>query len=70
MVENAAFNGDVKKNPFNFQHFNINYMTLLKNGDSVPGPPLQLDFEKHCYLRTYMSMVQNMEQYKKLVKLY
>jgi hypothetical protein len=65
MVENIAFNGDVKKNPYNFQHFNINYMTLLKNGDSVPGPPLQLDFEKNCYLRAYMSMVQNMEQYQK-----
>jgi hypothetical protein len=65
MVDNSALNGDVKKNPYNFQHFNLTFMALLKNGDSVPAPPLQLNFEKNCYIRAYMSMVQNMEQYQK-----
>ena len=40
-VTNAAFNGDLKKNPFNFQHFNLNYLSLYMDGEQVPSKPLQ-----------------------------
>ena len=35
MVENDAFNGNIKKNPFNFQHFKMNKLGIYKDGSSV-----------------------------------
>ncbi|XP_057324647.1 uncharacterized protein F54H12.2-like [Microplitis mediator] len=43
-VNNKAFNGDKSLNPFNFQHFNINYLSLYVDGRQIPTKPLQPDF--------------------------
>lgn len=63
LVDNVAFNGHYKKNPFNFQHFKLNFISLLKNGEPIPAPPLQLDFTKQQYMRAYMGMINNLEYY-------
>ena len=39
MVGNDAFNGNLKKNPFNFKHNNLSEIALRVNGVSHPGPP-------------------------------
>ncbi|XP_031783005.1 uncharacterized protein F54H12.2-like [Nasonia vitripennis] len=36
-VKNKAFNGNRKLNPFNFQHFNINFISLYVDGVQVPS---------------------------------
>jgi hypothetical protein len=36
MVETASYNGNVNKNPYNFQHFGINYVQLFRNGVQNP----------------------------------
>lgn len=43
-VSNKAFNGDFTLNPFNFQHFNLNFMVLYVDGHQVPCKPFQPDF--------------------------
>lgn len=43
-VDNKAFNGNRKFNPFNFQHFNINYLSLYVDGVQIPSKPLQPRF--------------------------
>lgn len=43
-VDNRAFNGDRSLNPFNFKHFNINYLSLYIDGVQVPSKPLQPNF--------------------------
>ncbi|XP_032457268.1 uncharacterized protein F54H12.2-like isoform X1 [Nasonia vitripennis] len=43
-VGNKAFNGNRKFNPFNFQHFNINYISLYVDGVHIPSKPLQPRF--------------------------
>lgn len=43
-VDNKAFNGDRKKNPFNFQNFDINYLSLYIDGTQIPSKPLQPKF--------------------------
>ena len=43
-VTNTAFNGGSKLNPFNFQHFNMNYFSLYVDGEQVPSKPLQPKF--------------------------
>ena len=43
-VSSMAFNGAYSKNPFNFQHYNLNYIACYVNGESVPAMPLKLTF--------------------------
>ncbi|KAG8225715.1 hypothetical protein J437_LFUL008100 [Ladona fulva] len=43
-VSNAAFNGDNTKNPYNFQHFGLNFLCLYLDGYQIPSKPLQPDF--------------------------
>jgi hypothetical protein len=56
LVENKAFNGDKDKNPFNFNHFDINYLALNVAGKQVPAKPLQPDFNSDQYTRSYTSL--------------
>lgn len=43
-VDNKAFNGDRAMNPFNFQNYDINYLSLYADGLQIPSKPLQTDF--------------------------
>ena len=43
MVEDEAFTGSCKKNPYHFQSFDLRSLTLTANGMIVPGTPLKLD---------------------------
>ena len=61
MVENAAYNGSLKKNPFNFQHFGLNKMALYKEGCSVPGLPFEPDFSAGRFLRDYINTMNVMK---------
>lgn len=35
-VSQSAFNGDIKHNPFYFQHFNLSRISVLRNDESYP----------------------------------
>ena len=61
MVENEAYNGSYKKNPYNFQHFGLNKIALFKEGRSVPGLPFEPDFKTGRYLRDYMNTMNVMK---------
>jgi hypothetical protein len=41
MVNQAAFNGSTRHNPFWFQSFGLNSMSLFVNGEPVMGQPLE-----------------------------
>lgn len=56
LVENTAFNGSYKKNPFRFQHFDASQVGVYVNGESIPTKPLQLNFDQSQYLSGYMSL--------------
>lgn len=55
-VENKAFNGDRKLNPFNFQHFDLNYLSLHVDGVQVPSKPLQPNFDDSNYIDSYLTL--------------
>jgi hypothetical protein len=59
MVSNNAMNGDYTKNPFNFKHFNVNYVHLRKDRQNAPFPPFEPDFSKGKVLQEYMSLLQS-----------
>ena len=63
LVSNSAFNGSLKKNPFNFKHFDLNFVGLYVNGESIPFPPIHMDVENDQYIRAYTSMIQNLEHF-------
>ena len=52
-VKNAAYNGDRSLNPFNFGHFDINYISLSIDGVQVPSRQFQPDFTSGMYVDAY-----------------
>ncbi|XP_031788738.1 uncharacterized protein F54H12.2-like [Nasonia vitripennis] len=62
-VDNRAFNGNRKFNPFNFQHFNINYLSLYVDGVQIPSKPLQPRFtgSKPIFVECYHTLFSGTE---------
>lgn len=58
LVENAAVRGDLYKDPFNFEHANINYACCFVNGEAVPRTPYRPDFIMGLCKREYISLFQ------------
>jgi len=56
MVENDAFNGKFKKNPYNFKHFDVSHMSIMMNGQYAPSTPYTPDFANELYMREYLSL--------------
>ena len=57
LVTDADSNGTYYTNPFNLQHFNLNYIALQANSDFIPRIPYTPDFSKHDYLNSYMGVL-------------
>ncbi|XP_072766276.1 uncharacterized protein F54H12.2-like [Anoplolepis gracilipes] len=57
-VNNKAFNGDRKLNPFNFKNWGINFFSLYVDGMQIPSKPLQPIFsvEKPLYVEAYQTL--------------
>lgn len=58
-VESRSFDGDGRKNPFNFQHFDINNFNLRINGVPVVPTPFQPDFASGDCVREYRWFLDN-----------
>ena len=44
IVDNDAFNGAFRKNPFNFRNYKMTLCGLLKNNEPIPNRPYQTNF--------------------------
>lgn len=57
-VDNKAFNGDRKLNPFNFKNYGINFFSLYADGIQIPSRPLQPNFSKDAelYVEAYHTL--------------
>nr|XP_048682074.1 uncharacterized protein F54H12.2-like [Caretta caretta] len=64
-VDNDAFSGSYAKNPFNFKHYDINFVALYVDGEQIPTKPLQPDFEAGRCVREYMNLVQTAGKHMK-----
>jgi hypothetical protein len=51
LVNSNGEMGDLEKNPFNFQHFNLKYINVVVN-----GKPLEMDFEKGQFYMAYLTL--------------
>ena len=50
MMDNDSYNGNYKKNPFNFQHYNLTQIGISVNGEEVPFKPLKLNFDDKLFV--------------------
>lgn len=55
-VDNKAYNGDYKLNPFNFQHFNASEISVYIDGQQTAIKPLYMDYKNKSYINAYMSL--------------
>jgi hypothetical protein len=55
-VDNKAFNGDYKTNPYNFHHFDASEISIYLDGQQHAIKPLVMDFENKLYVNAYMNM--------------
>lgn len=64
-VKVRAFNGHYADDPFHFDHFNVNYVSLLCDGQPIPyRDSYQPDFENGLYAKEYMmSIIHNTQHY-------
>lgn len=57
MVRNDALNGNVSRNPFNFQHFNLNEIAVYVDGQQQHCiKPMHPDFVNGQYINSYLSL--------------
>ena len=56
MTDNDAFNGNYKKNPFNFQHYKLSQIGVYVNGEDAPQKPLKLDFDSKQFISAYNTL--------------
>ncbi len=47
LLDAKAFSGDYKKNPYNFENYEVTSVTLTANGEELPFKQLTLNYEKN-----------------------
>lgn len=55
-VSNQRLNGSIEHNPFNFEHFNLNYLALFIDSVQIPSKPYTPDFTSKIYARNYNTL--------------
>ncbi|GFW11724.1 uncharacterized protein F54H12.2 [Trichonephila clavipes] len=55
-ADNEAFHGAFSKSPYEFKHFNLNFIGVYVDGQPVPHNPLELDFSKDQFIRAYQTL--------------
>ncbi|KAJ8050168.1 hypothetical protein HOLleu_03264 [Holothuria leucospilota] len=58
-VTNTAANGSYTENPYNFEHFGLNFLALYMDGDQIPYKPLKPSFNAVTggnYIRAYQTL--------------
>lgn len=53
LLDHAAYNGDIKTSPFNFQHFGLNKIGLYRDGEITPGQIFTPNYDLDHFTRSY-----------------
>ena len=60
-VDNLAYIGDYKKNPFWFYHYKINCLTVTRDGEQWPPKAYTPNFQGSNFVREYMSLYEALD---------
>jgi hypothetical protein len=63
LVDNQAFLGNVSLNPFNFQHFDLNYLAFFVNGIQFPSIAYTPNFKSNFYMRELNNFIKVTNHY-------
>jgi len=58
MVADGTITGSYTLNPYHFQNFGANYISIRVNGEQIPRVALQPNFAAGDYIREYMSVLE------------
>ena len=61
LVSSSAFSGTLATNPYKFEHFNLDFISILCNGRSYPSVPITADFPKGQCRRAYASLLDTIQ---------
>ena len=56
MVDNEAFNGNFRHNPFNFKRFSLTETSLYLDGQQFGIKPIEIYFTNHLFVRAYLGL--------------
>ena len=56
MMDDDSYNGNYKKNPFNFQHYNLTQIGISVNGEKAPFKPLKRNFDEKRFATAYSTL--------------
>ena len=56
MMDNDSYHGNYKKNPFNFQHYNLTQIGISVIGEEVPFKSLKLNFDDKLFVTAYNTL--------------
>jgi len=62
-LEHDAFNGNLHKSPFNFQHFGLNKIGLYRDGELVPGQIFYPDYDNDQFIRSYIQTMTTLNYF-------
>src|SRR2546425_2356714 len=66
MVDNEAFNGSYRRNPFNFKHFHLSSIKIYVDGQANNNiKAIDCDFENHQSLAGYLSLFTGSGKYRR-----
>ncbi len=65
IVDNDAYNGSYRKNPFNFKNFNLTQIKVFLDGQSQIIRPIEPAFGVHQSITAYISMFSGCGKYQK-----
>lgn len=63
-VLTSSFVGDIKSDPYKFQNFALNFITLRLNGQRTPQEALTPSYSDNLYNRTLMALYQNSGRFR------
>jgi hypothetical protein len=56
LVASEAYSGSYRKNPYNFKHYDCNFVALYVDGRSVPSVPLEPNYESQHFVTSYLTL--------------
>lgn len=64
LLQNSTTNGNFKTNPYNFKHYDLNYLCVQMDGEQFPSKALQPDYANKLCIRSYMSLFTGLNVYR------
>ena len=59
MVDGDSFTGQYNRNPYNFKHYNVNFVQIYADGEPVRSRAFKPDIENRCYIDSFSSLFRD-----------